>query len=133
MVSVINFLYSTSFSSSSTIIRKHQEVDTTTSQILKVAPSSSQKNNLQGEYLSDEEKNDALQTVRNQLKNSILAKMKISILALASVQSLEMQIKDGSFVQVNGKPIIFWTNPSRPKLNRWKLTPSREQPSVKPC
>jgi len=106
MVAVIHFP-STSFSSSITIIRKHQEVDTTTSQILKVAPSSSQENNLQGEYLSDEEKNDALQTVRNQLKNSILAKMKISILALASVQSLEMQIKDGSFVQVNGKPIYI--------------------------
>ena len=70
VVSVINFQYSTSFSSSITIIRKHQEVDTTTSQILKVAPSSSQKNNLQGEYLSDEEKNDALQTVRNQLKKT---------------------------------------------------------------
>ena len=52
-------------------------------------------------------KNDALQTVRNQLKNSILVKMKISILALASVQSLEMQIKDGSFVRVNGKPIYI--------------------------
>ena len=50
-------------------------------------------------------------------KNTILAKMKISILALASVQSLEMQIKDGSFVKVNGKLIIHRTSPPKPKSN----------------
>ena len=40
-----------------------------------------------------------------------LAKMKISILALASVQALEMPTKDGSFVKVNGKLIVhsLWT------------------------
>ena len=45
-------------------------------------------------------------------KNLILAKMKISILALASVQSLEMQTKDGSFVKVNGKFIMELTSAS---------------------
>ena len=45
-----------------------------------------------------------------------LAKMKISILALASVQALEMQTEDGSFVKVNGKLIVHMTNPSIPGL-----------------
>ena len=48
-----------------------------------------------------------------------LAKMKISILALASVQALEMQTEDGSFVKVNGKLIVHMTNPSIPGLKRW--------------
>ena len=56
--------------------------------------------------------------------------MKISILALASVQALEMQTQDGSFVKVNGKTIVHMINPPIPGLNRWELQPSREQPST---